>query len=230
MEKDTWEAALHEKLIEALHQKIAEEEGIIKNEYSGNNQEVIEHFLFPARRNVIKGFCDTLTSVVEAVIEQYPNEYYWRYKTHYPHAWMTNDNRINAKLKDFKIVEVLNYLFEINHGIKGDDFKVMTALADRLTDKKKHNNKHAYSVFVVNKQFYEKAMKALSLTQRTLQKYLQTFCDAGIISAIGRIGNEAVYCDGFFVAMRDGKLRKFHFLKNEPEYRKALRNFNYNSG
>jgi hypothetical protein len=226
---DTWEA-LQEKLIETLHQEIDRAEAKVKDEYARNTQEVIEHFSFPARRAVIKGFCNTIESVKEAVIEQYPDEYYYRNSSGpYPRKWMTDDKRINAKLKDFKIVELLNYLFKINQYIKGDAFEAMTALADKLTEGKRHNNKHAYSVFTVNKDFYAKATKALKLSQRTLQKYLQAFCNAGIVSMVDKITEGMVYADGFFMQLPDGKLRKIHFLQKTLEYKNALRNFDINA-
>jgi hypothetical protein len=142
----------------------------------------------------------------------------------YPHKWMTVDKKIKDIFKRYPlIVPLLNYLFNYNRYLRGEDFKRQIKFNDEKIGHKYKSNgkKYEYSTFITDKDFYDEITHKLKCSKRTIQSYLNAFVYMGILSNWRFGNNRWIYADGYFSKYGD-RLRKRHFL-TEKKHKMELR-------
>ena len=203
------------------------------------DEEITKFELFKARLKIVKGFYSVLDDVKLYINEQYGRELRFS-KEKYPTAWMLLDEPkrsigIMQNLDRYPMIfPLLNFLFELTRHVRGEKLKQMKELTVRVTGGKKYvyidtNGKYVgreFSVFVTDKQFYQKATKRLRYSEIYIKKFIQSLTSCGILIRLGRVGRIGwLYSDGYYTPTNLDMLRKHAFLKKTKDYRQALRHF-----
>ncbi|MDY6839239.1 MAG: hypothetical protein SWH78_14840 [Thermodesulfobacteriota bacterium] len=146
----------------------------------------------------------------------------------YPREWMRNDKRIWKKLEARPIiVDLLNYLYNYNRFLKGEDYRQTVEWVDMKMGGQKYTGtgeKHDFAVFVTDPNFWHELDKNLEYSEGYPKKVMKAFCDAGIIIKLKDLGREGtLYADGYYTQMPGNRKVKHPFLKKNKEFRKALR-------
>lgn len=143
-------------------------------------------------------------------------------------GWIVNDEKMKKTLERYpKLLDVIHFIdAEGKHvdTIDPEDWKSYTVKTGLGTETRK------YSHVIVNKAFYRRAEETIGIKKPTMQKYLQAFCDRGILKQAGRLKSHdraMLYVDGYYHQMPvGGRIRKVRFL-NKDDHQKALRKFKY---
>lgn len=202
----------------------------VDKEFDFIDDEDRENRLFKARAEAAKACLKAVQKAESFLLTEYKDEINYRKEDIYPRQWMLNDKRIYNALETYPLtVPLLNYLFNLNRYIKGQEYKDMVELCDSVTDGKIYNGKWNLSAFITDKAFYHDITKRFGYSKIYIQKCLKAFEQTGIILKIGTVkkgrGRPAtLYADGYFVEYGDGQKRKIALLKNSREYREALKN------
>jgi hypothetical protein len=196
-----------------------------------NDKEHTQQMLFIARSRAVKETLKDAEKFQNFIQEKYKPELKYRKENKFPLAWMTKDKRINQTLDRYELLTpLLNYIFNLNRYTRGKDFDKMVALNDQVLNGERYGEKeYNFSSFVTDQAFYTGLIKALGKTKATWEKHIYALADAEIIFNGGRTkakGGTTLYLDGYFMPYGDNGFRKVSFLKNNKEYREALRAFN----
>lgn len=175
---------------------------------------------FKTECRAITRFYNVLSEFQEYIKNNYRNQL-WVKGLYYPTKWMLNDPKISRACLRFRINDVLNYIDKNSMHIKDPKLKELAKgnKYDRFVktgSKKGTKESTDYSVFLVNKAFYNEAESDLELKQISVQKYLKAFCDIGVLKKLGRTGagnREMLYADGYVIGWKTDRKRKVRFLK-----------------
>jgi len=183
-----------------------------------------DHYIFNARSKTAKELAETIDRLGDIHRQEFKRELSYSKDERYPMNWMLNNKGIAKTLDRYPlVVPLLNHIFNLNRRLRGEDFKAMVQLTDKITGGEKFG-KHEFASFVADKAFYIKVESELDITQITIQKYMQSLCNCGIIQKLGKIRQGGMlYSDGYFVPWRN-RHRKASFLKETPDFKRSLRN------
>jgi len=189
------------------------------------------------RSRAITSFYKDLSRAQDYIEKNYRKELWVRGEYCRSKKWITGDPNILAALEKTKFFEVFHYIDTHNIDRESPRLPELSKGEMYHTTVQSGKNKgkdieYEYAFILVNKKFYEKASQELGLSQISIQKYLQRFCEIGFMKKIirtGKGGLEWLYADGYWVEFDRGIYRKIRFLKNSAEMRKALRGFRISS-
>jgi hypothetical protein len=148
--------------------------------------------------------------------------------------WITNQKSIMEALAKTRFADVYGYITQNT---------LTPSRAIKITDElglKKHSIplqsgakkgaivEHFYVLFTPN---YIDMENELNLNKKSIQKYLERFCEIGILIKLRKTDarKNAIYAAGYHTQyIKDDKeqTRRIYFLKNTQEMREALRHFN----
>jgi len=188
------------------------------------------------RQKEVEKVLEALGQTIKSVKMSYYNDYQKivdrkqrARKKPYPFLWMTDlmEKHNNEAFTRYQYINpMLNFLYNHNRHYSAGEHKEwfdrMVELADSVTGGERYQ-KRIYSSFVADDKFFAKAAKALGCKKSTIKKYLRVFHAARIIEKLGVVSdgkkgrNPILYADGYFT-----DYKKMMFLKNTPEYKKAL--------
>jgi len=221
-----------EAFVQIVESRIAQaEDNAILEKNLEVNEEFRDQELFKARSKAVKAACRALRNADDYIRMKYPHELKYSKENIYPRAWMLKDEKISNVLERYPKTElILNYVFNLNRYIRGDEYKAMTELTERFTKVKAPRidpdtrEDHEFAVVLADHDFYERITRAVDCTKIYVQKYLQAFKSVSIFFELGKDEkNRRLYSDGYFVKGKDNTLRKVAFLRNDKRYRDALR-------
>jgi len=227
----TEESGLFQDLKHDLKIRIEEAEKEATDQYDlveKNDENETREKLFIARSKVVKGFDKDLDKAHDWIIKNYGAEY-WRGGKWYPRVWMLRDKRIAATIERYPIVEILNFIDKESRFKKGQSYKDMVEIADRVTGGKKYMAPKGpcdfASFLVETDDFYRRIRKKVGYSQVYIQKFMQSFCECGILIKLGKVDRHGgmLYADGYYTQWGD-KLVKHLFLTSE-KHKQALRTF-----
>jgi hypothetical protein len=191
-----------------------------------------EDLLLIERSRAITKFYNHLDGFKQHIEEYYSKEL-WRKGERFPTNWMMEDPSIHSVIQKTRLVDVLNYIDKHTLDAKDEETAELSKglkyspIAKTGRNKSKKVDYH-YSLILVNDDFYKDAMRSLALAKITIQKYIQRFCELGILIKLtktGKGGKELLYADGYYTRWTDSKFVKHPFLKNTPDIKKGLKNF-----
>ena len=226
--------------LNTLEQGIIDAEKDTRIKYDLDNiedEEYVESKLFFSRSKIVKAHFKYLEEIRAFLYEKYPQELRVS-KEKYPTAWMLSDKPKRQKSimenidKYQSFFPLLNYLFEYNRYWRGDELKEMGKRNDKIIgkkhtykDSKGKKVKREFATFITDKPFYEVITKDLRISKIYVKKFLQALVDCKILKKHGQVGKIGwLYSDGYYVPAKDN-LRKVAYLKDNPTFRKSLRNF-----
>jgi hypothetical protein len=191
-----------------------------------------EESVFDARSKEITEFYKALGKVQTYIKEHHRKELWAKGEYYRSRKWISGDEVITAALEKTKFFEVANYLD--THNLDRESPRVLKLAKDAKYDrvaqsgeKKGKKVQSDYAFILVNDEFYKKATQELKLSRISIQKYLQRFCEIGLLRKIRRTGKKSrewLYADGYYLPWdKNSKPRKVRFLTAEAK--DALRNF-----
>jgi len=209
----------YERFLKRLKQE--ENETIEKYDLKNiNDKDYTEHILFNVRREVVRLFFDNLKKRIrnleEDIVylkEAFPVEMSKKEDV-FPFQWMLNDKAIAKTLQNYRISDVLNYVFKHRKF-----YRERIPYEDKL-----HNKKYPYTVFLADKKFYLDMAKDIGFTEYSAKKYVYALCKAEIFIKLKQ-HKGTLYADGYFTEWEQNKFVKRPFLKDEKKYRKSLKEF-----
>jgi len=187
-----------------------------------------EELIFPIVSKEIKRVKKDLNKLLTHIESEYREHLAFSKEDRYPLKWMLNDSRIAVKMERYKyLCPILNYLFNINRRIKGDEYKAMMELSDGY----QWDDKHDLCVFVADDDFYSNMEKVIGCSKATIKKYFRAFIENKILMVVSdkqqgrKAGRRVVYADGYYTKWGDKRV-KHHFL-NEKDHKDVLQFYSY---
>ncbi len=185
-----------------------------------------EETLFRTNRKTTADFVRALDDFRRYIFKNYKDELWGA--DHYPLKWMLKEKAIRTAITRGNIIRILNYFDKNSLKPKSKESQLLSNKwvyetqineAGRLIPQKV-----PYSFILVNEDFYAAAMAELNLSKIYIQKHIQGFKTAGILTHLGKTGEnnrEQLYADGYFLKW-DNKWRKIRFLQDKREFRRCL--------
>lgn len=197
-------------------------------------KEELESRLLSEKSKIIKACLAAHQRSIDKIKKNYEKELKFKKEDKYllreNPRWMMEDSKIVYKLERFPFtIPILNYLWNFNRNTRGPELKQMIDQTEQVAGPIKYktdkNKLYDYATFVTNEGFYEKMSKRIKCSKNYIQKYFIAFIKIGILKKLGKVGRDGtLYSDGYYVPYGDS-FRKQVFLKDSPDFRYGLRNF-----
>lgn len=154
-------------------------------------------------------------------------------KSLWPTAWMENDKKIKVMMeKRTHFIPLMNYLCSCQLGYQ-DAEELMQRRgiepyqAEMNNDDKKRTVDRIY--VLLQKLDFEKMEEVIGLKPDPLRKHLQELEKIGVLKNLGKDGprGQLIYALGYWLPVPNKPFpRPVYFLKDTPQIKKALRDFN----
>jgi hypothetical protein len=181
-----------------------------------------------------KGCLAAAKELVNLIKVTYKDLLFARNKRPVPN-WITNQKAIEKALKKTKFADVYGYITEKTLSYN----KAIEFAKEHNIENFKKTGKNGEQIGAADGYMhvffspdYPDMQNELDLSEKSIQKYLKRFCEIGILVKLRKTdarGNN-IYSAGYHALYKndEGKIqtRRILFLKNTPEMKEALRNFN----
>jgi hypothetical protein len=191
--------------------------------------------LFPEykdRVNAVKACHKAANNLLDYIKDTYKRELSIKKERQLP-AWIHKQKNIMDALNKTRFEDVYSYIVKHTLPMKEeakicDKLKLDDYNAIIKTGKKK--GKIVKWAYVFFRPDYQDMQNTLGIQKGTIQKYIQKFCEIGILLKMRKEGSRQnyIYAVGYYSTYKKGKILKNKrnmFLKFTPEMKKALRNF-----
>lgn len=190
------------------------------NELRKSDLDQADNYLFFARIKEIQAILGESVLSRKFIKTHWSDEYDYITNNTFPYGWMDQKGIMKTFDQNKPLLPILNYLHNTAKKAKKRDRDIM----NQLSGEAKHN-KHPISCFVADANFYKKAVAAIGLSERTIQRYIKQFI---AIEAIRKIAaperNLRVLSFGYYTQW-DGREQHRTYLKETTVFKRELRNF-----
>jgi hypothetical protein len=213
----------YDQIVELFKEKVK----AVDEEHKGEIEEDVSR----ERSKEITGFYRALERVQDYIKEHHRKELWVKDEYYRSLHWISGDELISTALKKTKFFEVAHYLD--THNLDRESLRTLKlakgakhATVVQSGEQKGQKVQYDYALILANKEFFRRASEKLRLSEISIKKYFQHFCEIGLLKKVVRTGREWLYADGYWLKWnKTKKPRKIRFLKDNPETRDALRNF-----
>jgi hypothetical protein len=190
------------------------------------DDETDEDFIFKTRSKVVKRF-------MRHIEQNYTKELAYGKPYNFPLGWMEDDSKIMKTLDRWPIIsEVMQFLYLRQRSLNAPLMQALQdqnqAWIDGRVYKSDTGKLYPIATFMTNSEFYSDLGKSINTRRgeqpspRYMIKIVTAFKKANIIMTLG--GNKRngfIVADGYYTPY-DDRWIKHLFLKNTPEFKKAL--------